>query len=212
MPLSHRSAGQAGYTLIEVMVAAMVLAVGVLGSFMLLDSANRTTDATTGGPARSTSHARSRSTPGAPTTTCLSPTQVETTLRARTRIAGAGAAGSWKIVRRGVTYSVTPTVCTFDDPKDGLLSAAPPPNVCTPGAVAIVGAPVEVNPDDFRRLKLTLSWNDRQGTHKVIQSALIVNPPAARARGSRRSPSQPPRSPLHSCSEPCSSGCRPPTR
>jgi hypothetical protein len=63
----------------------------------------------------------------------------------------------------------------FDDPKDG-LSASPPPNPCTPAAAAIGGAPAEINPDDFRRLTLTLQWSDRTGTHRMTQTALIVNP------------------------------------
>lgn len=171
----HRSAGQAGFTLIEVMMAAMVLAAGVVGSFTLLDTANRTISSNNGRTG-ATNLAREVAEYARGTDyDLLTPAQAETTLRARARIAGTGATGAWKVVRRGVTYGITPSVCTFDDPKDG-LSATPPPNVCTPGAAAIAGAPPEVNPDDFRRLRLALTWKDRQGTHKVNQTALIVNP------------------------------------
>jgi prepilin-type N-terminal cleavage/methylation domain-containing protein len=171
----RRSAGQAGFTLIEVMMASLVLAVGVLGSFTLLDTANKTISSNNGRTGATnlarevTEYARGTD------YDLLTPAQVETTLRARARIAGTGAAGSWKVVRRGVTYAITPTVCTFDDPKDGLAATAPP-NACTPAAAAIALTPVEANPDDFRRLSVKLQWTDRQGTHKVTQTALVVNP------------------------------------
>ena len=175
MRTPHRSAGEAGYTLIEVMMAAMVLAIGVIGAFALLDSANRTIS-TNNGRTGATNLAREVAEYARGSDyDLLTPAQAETTLRARTRIAGTGAAGAWKLVRRGVTYSITPSFCTFDDPKDG-LSATPPPNVCSPGAAAIAGAPSEVNPDDFRRVNLAVAWTDRQGAHKVRQTALVVNP------------------------------------
>jgi prepilin-type N-terminal cleavage/methylation domain-containing protein len=170
-----RLSSQAGFTLIELMAACLVLAVGVLGSFTLLDTANKTLSSNNGRIgatnlarevteyARGTDYDR------------LTPAQVETALRSRTRIAGTGGTGAWTIVRRGVTYSIAPSVCTFDDPKDG-LSATPPLNACTPAAAAIAGAPGEVNPDDFRRLTLLLTWRDRQGTHRLTQTALVVNP------------------------------------
>ena len=167
------TAGEAGFTLIEVMMAALVLAVGVIGSFTLLDTANKSI---------STNNARIGATnlvrevaeyARGSDYDLLTPAQAETTLRARPRIAGT--AGAWKVVRRGVTYTITTGVCTFDDPKDG-LSATPPPNACTPAAAAIAGAPTEVNPDDFRRLDFELTWSDRQGPHTLEQTALIVNP------------------------------------
>ena len=167
--------GESGFTLVELMLACVVLAVGVLGAFTLLDTANKTistNNARTGGSnlAREvTEYARGTD------YDLLTPTEVEASLRTRARIAGTGAAGAWKISRRNVTYSLTPTVCTFDDPKDG-LSATPPPNPCAPAAAAVAGAPAEINPDDFRRLSLEIQWKDRQGSHKITQAALIVNP------------------------------------
>jgi type II secretory pathway pseudopilin PulG len=171
------SAGDAGFTIVEVMVAAMVLALGVLGAFTLLDTANRTIS-TNNGRTGATNLAREISEYARGTDyDLLTPGQAETTLRSRTRITGTGATGSWKVVRRGVTYSVNPSVCTFDDPKDGLATAGnAPPNPCTPGAAAIGGTPAEVNPDDFRRVDLDVRWTDRQGLHKVKQTALVVNP------------------------------------
>ena len=175
MRASHRNAGQAGFTLVELMAACMVLAIGVLGAFTLLDTANKTISSNNGRVA-GTNLTRELSEYARGTDyDLLTPTQVEASLRTRARVAGTGATGAWNLERRGEIYRVTPTVCVFDDPKDG-LAATPPPNPCTPAAAAIAGAPAEINPDDFRRLTLTLTWSDRQGAHQMRQTALIVNP------------------------------------
>ena len=175
MRASHRTAGQAGFTLVELMAACLVLAVGVLGSFTLLDTANKTISSNNGRVAGTNLTREIAEYARGTDYDLLTPTQVEASLRTRARIAGTGATGAWDIERRGEVYRVTPTVCVFDDPKDG-LAATPPANPCTPAATAIAGAPTEINPDDFRRLTLTLAWKDRQGSHQMRQTALIVNP------------------------------------
>jgi type II secretory pathway pseudopilin PulG len=171
---SHRR-GEAGFTLVEVLAAALILAIGVIGAFTLLDTANKTASANNA-RVGATNLAREISEYARGTDyDLLQPGQVEGALRARTRIAGAGAAGAWTLERRGVTYSINPSVCTFDDPKDG-LAATPPANACTPAAAAIAGAPAEINPDDFRRVTIRLSWTDRTGPHATSQNTLVVNP------------------------------------
>ena len=175
MRTPRRSAGQAGFTLVELMVACLVLAIGVLGAFTLLDTANKAISSNNG-RVGATNLAREISEYARGTDyDLLTLTQAETALRSRGRIAGTGATGAWKIDRRGETYELTPSICVFDDPKDG-LSATPPLNACTPAAAAVAGAPAEINPDDFRRLTLTLRWSDRSGAHRMTQTALIVNP------------------------------------
>jgi prepilin-type N-terminal cleavage/methylation domain-containing protein len=164
--------GQAGYTLVEVLVAALVLAIGIFAAFSMLDAAGRSA---AGNNARvgATNLAREISEYARGTDyDDLQPGTLVTALRSHSRISGPT---NWAIERRGVTYSIQASVCTFDDPKDG-LAATDPPNACTPKAAAVAGAPAEVNPDDFRRVRLTLQWSDRQGPHSLTQVALIVNP------------------------------------
>jgi hypothetical protein len=97
-----------------------------------------------------------------------------TALRKHTRIAGTLVGTQWTIERRGVTYTVSTDVCTFDDPKDG-LAATPPANAC-PKPAPVAGAPTEVNPDDFRRVTYTLSWVARSRAGSASHSTLVVNP------------------------------------
>jgi prepilin-type N-terminal cleavage/methylation domain-containing protein len=167
--------GERGFTLIEVMIAATVLVVGMLSTFKLIDSANTTTSlngARVGAMglareiveyARGTDYDK------------LTPTTLENALRQRPSLAG-NSGEPWVVRRRGVSYTITPSVCTFDDPKDG-LATTPPDNACP--AAASLNANVDANPDDFRRVTLKLDWTIRGRTGTLTQSALTVNPTGA---------------------------------
>jgi prepilin-type N-terminal cleavage/methylation domain-containing protein len=167
--------GERGFTLIEVMIAAFVLVVGVLSTFTLIDSANTTTSlngARVGAMglsreiveyARGTDYDK------------LTPALIKNALRQRPSLAGTSS-DPWVIRRRGVNYTVTPSVCTFDDPKDG-LATTPPANACP--AAAALNATVDANPDDFRRVTLRIDWKIRGHAASLTQSALTVNPAGA---------------------------------
>jgi hypothetical protein len=170
--LGTRASRQDGFTLVEVMVAATILIVGLLGTFVLVDGANGTL-ATNNARIGATNLAReivehSRSSEYEK----LNPAQIAGALQAKPGLAGTG--NPWSVDRRGVSYEITVSVCTVDDPKDG-LAAVPPVNAC-PRANAIAGAPAEANPDDFRKVETTLSWTASGRERSLTQAALIVNP------------------------------------
>ena len=167
-----RTRREAGFTLVEVLVASLVLAVGIAAAFTMLDTAGRTAAGNNARVAASNLAREISEYARGTDYDLLAPGKLVDALRSHPRITGSN---NGKIERRGVTYRVDAKVCTFDDPKDG-LSAADPPNPCTPKAAAVAGAPVEVNPDDFRRVTLELRWSDRQGEHRMTQTALVVNP------------------------------------
>ncbi len=168
-----------GFTLIEVMIAASILMVGLLGTFAMLDGAQSTTRANatrtmTLNLAREISE-QARSIEYVD----LTPSQLVTELRKKPNLAGTiEANGLWTLTRRGVQVGVVATVCTFDDPADG-LAAVPPQNAC-PAATAVAGAPPEVNPDDFRRVSLLLKWTQRGRVYESTQVAQISNPSGGR--------------------------------
>lgn len=163
-----------GFSLVEVLMAALILLVGAGAAFSLIDSANRSV---TFNSARvgATNLAREL-TEFARTTDydLLQDGQAVSALRQHASIAGTLSGSAWTIERRGVTYTVDTDVCTFDDPKDGL--GAPAPDNACPTAAPVAGAPTEVNPDDFRRVTYTLSWNVRSRPGSMTQAALVVNP------------------------------------
>ena len=172
------SGGQQGFTLVEVMMAALVLVVGILGVVTLVDRANG---------AIGESNARV----GA---TNLARELVEYTraadyddvtngrlpalLHAKTGVSGTG--NPWVVVRRNVKYTVTIKSCLFDDPADGLV-----PTTFTTGdadrplctRAAAINTKVDSNPDDFRRLQVDIDWTYRGAKKQhATQDALIVNP------------------------------------
>jgi Prokaryotic N-terminal methylation motif len=172
-PVMPQLSDERGYTLVELMVAAVVLIVGVLGTFTLIDGANRTSvvnNARTG----ATNLARemleySRSLDY----DLLTDTQLVPALQAKSGTSGA----PWKISRRGIEYTLEAEVCTFDDPKDN-VAVTPPADVCTPQApvqAATTNLTAETQPDDFRRVTLKLTWTTG-GVKSITQTSLINNP------------------------------------
>ena len=163
-----------GYTLVELLVAAFVLVVGMAGAFALLNGANVTTvsnNARMGGTnlarevledARSIDY------------DALEPATITGALQAK--VGGSGT--PWEITRRGIRYTVTAEVCTFDDPKDN-IAATPPDNVCTPQAPVPAAAGTlepDIQPDDFRRVTVNLAWNTGRGDKTMKMVSLVNNP------------------------------------
>ena len=167
---------ESGYTLVELMVASIVIVIGMGGAFGLLNGANSTT-VTNNARMGATNLAReivedARSIDYHD----LTPTDMNPALQAK-----AGMSGSptpWKIVRRGIEFTVTTQVCVFDDPKDN-VATVPPDNVCSPQAPVPASAGAlepEIQPDDFRRVSVSLAWDTGEGSRTIKQVALVNNP------------------------------------
>lgn len=164
---------EAGFTVIEVMVASLVLVVGMLGVLTMLTGALRTTN---------TSNTRVAA-------TNLARELVETTrgldydnltdVVAQLQSRGLGSGSTWTIDRRGVQYTVSATTCAFDDPSDGYATAAAVPANACPNSNAVGTDP---NGEDFRRVTFRLDWNDRAKARSLTQATLIVDPTGGRPR------------------------------
>jgi type IV pilus assembly protein PilV len=167
---------EAGFTLIEVMVAAMVLMVGILGTYVMIDGAQRQTRQNN---ARTAAVALGREILEQTHSLDyeqIAPTTLITNLRTKAGLAGTiGTNGKWSITRHNVKMTIEASVCTFDDPTDGKSTTAPA-NPC-PAATGVAGSPTtDTNPDDFRRVTMTLSWRDGAKTQSAKQTAQLVNP------------------------------------
>jgi prepilin-type N-terminal cleavage/methylation domain-containing protein len=161
--------GESGFTLVELLVAIFVLLVGMLGVLALLTGALRTTSKTNA-RVGATNLARElvESARGLDYDDLTS-----TLVRTRLQAEGLGSGTPWTIARRGTTYTVTATTCTFDDPTDNLASP-PPTGVCTPQPTGATG---DTNGEDFRRVSFALAWTENGGAARSIaQTTLIVNP------------------------------------
>lgn len=120
LPHSPHPRGQDGFTIIETLVASVLLLIGMAATLTLVDTASSTT-ATTHAREQGTNLQRelveaARSVPYDQ----LTPNGVGATVRTRPALGDAsGATAGWTIRRRGTTYTVSMGVCTVDDPRDG---------------------------------------------------------------------------------------------
>ena len=168
-----------GFTLVEVMVAATVLVVGVLGLLTMLDTANKTTARTKAREGAVNLAREAIEAVRAVPYPDLTQTQIEPELKAQPGLADAdsGAVG-WQIRRRNIVYTVTATVCSVDDgtlATDGYGTHA---GVAFCADSATEGT-TDNNPDDYKRVKLDVAWQDGSRSHTARQEAVINNPGSA---------------------------------
>jgi prepilin-type N-terminal cleavage/methylation domain-containing protein len=169
---------QRGFTLVEVMVAIFVLLVGVLGVVSMVDGANAVTSKT-------------RAREGG-TNIARSIIEISRSVRYRDLTAVALLAEldsrpglgdvdpsptEYAINARNLDYAATITVCSLDDPQDGLGAHNGPVAYCNDSNVLASGATAtDRNPDDYKRVRVTLRWTTRQTGQSITQTSSIINP------------------------------------
>ncbi len=154
---------QAGFTLIEVLVATVILIVGLTALLGLLDVTVRATAATRAREG-ATSLAReilenARTTPYSQ----ISPSSIEGQLQAPVGLADASAeTAGWQVVRRGITYTVAVSECSIDDPKDGYGK-----HDATFCADSSTEAEADPQPADLKRITVDVKWTAQGRTPSV---------------------------------------------
>ena len=166
-------------TIIELMVAVLVLAIGILGMVSMIDTSNATT-------------AKNKSREGATNLgrgimeiargisyRDLNAAQLVATLQARTGLNDASPAAGYQISSRDHVYTLSASVCSLDDAKDGLgeHDAAADPPYCTDTATLGAGQTArDRNPDDYRRVRLSFAWESTGSDFTTTQTGHITNP------------------------------------
>lgn len=175
-----RIRSQDGFTLIEVMVAITLLLVGVLGTVTMIDGANAVTTKT---KAREGATALSRSVleiSRAVQYRQLTGAAVLGELQARSGLVDARpATPGHQIESRNFVYTVTPSACSMDDPKDSLGGHDEPAvTFCAESDAPGAGdSATDRNPDDYRRVTVRLEWSLQGGrTETLTQRGLVTNP------------------------------------
>src|SRR4051794_31367308 len=161
-----------GFSMVEVLVAATVLVIGVAGTLGLImgaDNATTATSRTEGG----TNLARE---------VIERVRQLPVSQVNATSIAGAvqglpglspdpGNPGTWTVKRRGTSYTLDVTACAVDDAKDG-SGQHPAGTFCTTGGGATGSN--DSQPQDFMRVTADVTWRGKTGqTRRVRQVQLI---------------------------------------
>lgn len=115
----HGVSGEAGYTIVEVMVGMVLLVVGVLAMLVMVEGSLSSTSRTTGRE-QATNLAReiverSRQIPYTSTTTAAAPAALAGALPETPAVSGT----DFALTRRRVDYAVSVYACSIDDPSDG---------------------------------------------------------------------------------------------
>jgi len=160
---------QGGFTIIEVIVAAFVLLVGVLGTVTLIDTAMGVGKTSRSREAATNVTREIVETSRLVDYDLLLTATAPAALQAKPGLADASSSTpGWQIERRGVTYTMTVQACIYDDAKDGNFSANSGADYC-PG---LQTGSTDANGDDYRKLTVVAAWGDRE----VRLVANVVNP------------------------------------
>ena len=170
--------GEQGFTLVEVMVAATLLVVGVLGVLSMVDGANKAS-ARTKAREGATNLAReaieaARAVPYPDVT----PSRLESEIAAQPGLADSSSDAGWNVTRRGITYTLVPTVCSVDDgtvATDGYGNHSGG-SFC---ADSTTQGTADSNPEDYKRVAINVTWQDRNETRTARQQGVINNPGSA---------------------------------
>jgi type IV pilus assembly protein PilV len=159
------SGSEAGFTLIEALMASVVLVIGLIGLLGLVDISVKAS-ASTRAREGATSLAReiledARTIPYAQ----LSSTSIESELQAMNGLADGSSASGWQIVRRGVTYTITVKECSLDDPK--MAAGAHEGTFCK-------DAGEKEENEDLKRITVEVKWSALGRTPVVKQVSTLT--------------------------------------
>lgn len=168
----HIARDDSGFTIVESMVALLILITGLVATFVLVDVANSRSAATRAREG-ATNAARqiAESTRTIPFRN-ITDSSIQSTLQAIGGLADARTDAGWQLERRGYVYTITTEVCAVDDPKDG-FGAHTGKDFCPDSATEGVG---DAQPEDFRRLETGVSWRENGATRTVrLKSTISSN-------------------------------------
>ena len=165
-----------GFTLVEVVVAATLLVVGVLGVLTMLDGANRATVRTKAREAGINLAREAIEAARAVPYPELVPAQIGPELQAQPGLADVSADAGWQVRRRNIVYTITSSVCSVDDGNLDDYGDHVGGFFCTDSATTGTD---DTNPDDYKRVAVDITWLDGADTRTARQEAVINNPGSA---------------------------------
>ncbi len=172
-----RASGQAGFTLVEVLVTIVVLTIGLLGTFAALRTAAHTTLTNRERQAETSVAREVIEDAGSLPYTQLTSSALPGALQPLVAHA-ATASGGLRVSRGPASYLVTLSVCSLDDPSDGYGNhdlTNPPAS----GGTWCPGQPpsgtADATPDDEKRLSVAVQAITDSTGPTVQQTALILN-------------------------------------
>lgn len=161
-----RFASEAGFTLIECLVASVVLLVGLLGTFAMIDGAQGAQSASRSREGATNLSREFLEAVRGDAYTAVTSSVLTSTLQAMSGYQSMS--GSAAVInRRNINYSVTSSVCSIDDPKDGLGTTDS--TFCSQSTPT---SPADNQPDDLKRVTVTVTWSGRRSS-TVTAAAML---------------------------------------
>src|SRR4051812_25445833 len=140
---------QSGFTLVEVLVAAVIIAVGLVGLVALNFTASHATTTTRDREGATNLGREVVEALAAARYQDLTPATVTGTLQATPGLAATAGYSGWTLVRRGAPYTLAIGGCSVDDPADG--NGAHDSSFCSGSAIGTADA----QPIDYKRFAVT---------------------------------------------------------
>ncbi len=189
-PTNLRS--DAGFTIIEVLVAAAVLVTGILGTLAIFDKASKTTVETRAREA-ATSLARelTEAARGIQYDEIAGNTLTDVMADEPGLEDADSVTGGYQLRRRNIVYTVTLAACIMDDARDGggdqsgggFCAGSARPNSAPQEGVS---ADADRNPEDYKRVTVTVAWLKNHIQRRVTQDVIVNNPGSSAGPAVRR--------------------------
>ena len=177
---AHQVLDQGGFTIIETLVGILILVVGAAGAAAMIGAANRTTLSTNKYETATNLNRELIEAAQGVAYAQTAPGSLAAAVQSQSGLGDASGASGWQIVRRGVTFTVTMSSCTFDDSVDsaGSHNVAADQPYCSDSAS---GSNLDADPNDYRRVTSLLAWTSGPRTRNLRQTAIISTPRASAA-------------------------------
>src|SRR4051794_4784164 len=153
----RRIRSESGMTIIEVMVAAAVLTIGLLGAAQLLITANKSTNASSARSGANNVARRLAEAARSVGARDLTPSTVTASLKtAAPDLADSDTTDTaWTVVRRNFVYTLTASECTLDDRSDGVAPASQKDSTYCANTTA---ATTDSQPADARQVTVQVTY------------------------------------------------------
>ena len=166
---------QAGMTIVETMVAAVILTAGVLGVLVMVETADKVNKTNRG---REAATSLSRELLETARTTNYATigdddwfnSALASVNGGNGSVSESGTSATTTVSRRGYTFTVTVNSCSVDDPKDNLKTGGGPYNWC-PDSKATTSGAGDSQPEDMKRVGLTTQWTEGAKTLQLYHTA-----------------------------------------
>jgi Tfp pilus assembly protein PilV len=159
--------------LVEILVAIIILAVGVLGTAQIAITASKVTGDTKAREGATNLGREVVENILSLPYSSLDPASVTGALQAKPALAPASGYTGWTVVRRQIPYTLSVTECYVDDPSDG--RGAHDASFCS-GSTA---GTADSKPIDYKRFTANVSWT-RQGITRTVTQTTLVAPKGAK--------------------------------